>query len=89
MKKMFKRAVCLLLIGIMTAQGPITSAKAEVVDGETSLGGFSELLNKYYESLNETEENDSTELYATAYEAPENLAIANESFSMKSPNRQF
>ncbi len=82
MKKMFKRAVCLLLIGIMTAQDPITSAKAEVVDGETSLGGFSELLNKYYESLNETEENDSTELYATSYEAPENLAIANVSSSL-------
>ena len=77
MKKMLKRAVCLLIIGIMTAQGPITSVKAEVVDGETSLGGFSELLNKYYENLKEAEEDDSTELYASAYEAPENLAIAN------------
>ena len=82
MKKMFKRAVCLLLIGIMTAQGPMVSAKAEVVDGETSLGGFSELLSKYYETLNETEANDSTELYATAYEAPENLAIANVTSSL-------
>ena len=53
MKKMFKKAVCLLIIGIMTAQGPITSVKAEVVDGETSLGGFSELLDKYYENLKE------------------------------------
>ena len=77
MKKMLKRAVCLLIIGIITAQGPIVSVKAEVVDGETSLGGFSELLSKYYKSLDETEENDSTELYASAFVAPENLAIAN------------
>ncbi len=77
MKKMLKGAACLLMIGIMAAQGPMVSAKAEVVDGETSLGGFSELLKKYYESLDEKEENDSTELYATAYQAPENLAIAN------------
>lgn len=77
MKKVFKRVVCLLFVGIMTMQEPLLSAKAEVIDGETSLGGFSELLSKYYNSLNETDENDSTELYATAYEAPENLAIAN------------
>lgn len=76
MKKMLKRAVCLLIVGILTTQGPITSVKADVVDGETSLGGFSELLSKYYKKLNEADKNDSTELYSTAYEAPENLAIA-------------
>ena len=40
MKKIFKRAVCLLIIGIMAAQGPMVSVKAEVVDGENSIGGF-------------------------------------------------
>ena len=82
MKKVFKQAASLLIIGIITVQSPISSVKAEVVDGETSLGGFSELLNRYYENLNGTEKNDSTELYATAYEAPENLAIANVSSSL-------
>lgn len=77
MKKMFRRAVCLLIVGVMTVQGPLVSAKADVVSGETSIGGLTELLDKYYESIKETEEADTTELFATAYEAPENLAIAN------------
>lgn len=76
MKKMFRRAVCLLTIGILTFQGPVLSAKAEVVDGENSIGGFAEALDRYYSSIKEQEEADTTELYATAYEAPENLAIA-------------
>lgn len=82
MKRILRRAVCLLAVGVMTVQGPLVSAKADVVNGETSIGGFSELLAKYYKSLNETETADTTELYATAYEAPENLAIANVSSSL-------
>lgn len=77
MKKMFRRAVSLLVMGIVTFQGPLVSAKAEVVDGETSVSGFAALLDKYYSNIKETEEVDTTELYATAYVAPENLAIAN------------
>lgn len=77
MKKMIRRAVCLLFVGIMAAQGPVVSAKAEVVDGENSIGGFTELLDKYYSSIKEEEEKDTTELFATAYTAPENIAIAN------------
>ena len=77
MKRFLRRAVCLTLIGIMTFQGPLVSAKADVVDSETSVGGLTELLARYYASINETEEADTTELFATAYEAPENLAIAN------------
>ena len=77
MKKIAKKAVCLLIIGILTTQGPLVSAKAEVVDGDTSVGGFTELLDKYYSSIKEAEEADTTELFATAYEAPENIAIAN------------
>jgi len=82
MKKMLKRVACLLTIGIMTAQMPLTSAQAAVVDGETSIGGFTELLANYYSKVEETKETDTTELYATAYEAPENLAIANVTSSL-------
>lgn len=89
MKKMLRRAVCLLIVGVVTFQGPLVSAKADIVDGENSVGGFTELLDRYYSSIKETEEADTTELFATAYEAPENLAIANVNSSLnirKSPN---
>ncbi len=82
MKKMFRRAACLLLVGILTAQGPLVSVKADVVDGDNSIGGFTELLDKYYSSIKEEEEADTTELFATAYEAPENLAIADVTSSL-------
>lgn len=81
MKKIVRRAVCLFIIGIMAAQGPLVSAKAEVVDGETSIGGFTELLAMYYSDITE-DEKDTTELFATAYEAPENIAIADVSSSL-------
>ncbi len=89
MKKLVKRAVCLLTVGILTFQGPLLSVKAEVVEGETALGGITEALNRYYSSIKETENTDTTELFATAYVAPENLAIANVSSSLnirKNPN---
>jgi len=82
MKKTWKKAVCLLIIGVLTAQGPLMSVKADVVDGDNSIGGFTELLDKYYSSINSEEETDTTELFATAYEAPENLAIANVNSSL-------
>ncbi len=82
MKKILKRAVCLFVIGIMTANGPLVSAKAEVVDDENSIGGFTELLDKYYSSFEEEDEKDTTELYATAYTAPENIAIADVTSSL-------
>lgn len=77
MKKMLKRAACLLVTGIMIVQGPLVSAKADVVDGESSVGGITELLKKYYSNIKEEESADTTELFATAYVAPEGLAIAN------------
>lgn len=89
MKRTIKTVICLFGIAAMVIQNPLTAVRAEVVDGETSVGGFSELLNKYYDSVMETEENDTTELYATAYVAPENLAIANVTSSLnirKSPS---
>ena len=92
MKKIFRSAVCLLIIGVMTVQGPLVSAKADVVDGENSIGGFTELLDKYYSSLKEEQEADTTELFATAYEAPENLAIANVNSSLnirKGPSNSY
>lgn len=76
MKKGMKRAVCMLFIGIMTFQGPAVSARAEVVDGETSMGGITAALSRYYSSKEQEENTDTTELFATAYVAPENLAIA-------------
>lgn len=81
MKKILKRAVCLLTICIMIMQEPMISAKAEVIDGETSIGGLTELLNKYYNLKEENPEN-TTELFATDYEAPENIAIADVSSSL-------
>ena len=82
MKKILKRVVCLLFIGIMTFQGPVVSAKAGVVDGETSVGGITEALSRYYSSIKEEESTDTTELFATAYVAPENLAIADVSSTL-------
>ena len=77
MKKMLKRAACLLAAGIMTFQGPLISAQAGVVDGETSIGGITEALSIYYSSIEEEEETDTTELFASNYVVPENIAIAN------------
>ena len=82
MKKALKRVVCLLVMLILTAQGPLVAAKADVVDGTNSIGGLSELLDKYYSNLNVAEETDTTELFATAYVPPENLAIANVNTSL-------
>ncbi len=84
MKTILKKAVCLLTIGLVTFQAPLMSVRAEeVVDGDTSIGGITEALNRYYASIKESaEETDTTELYATAYEAPENLAIANVNSSL-------
>lgn len=77
MRKMLKKAVCMLFVGIMAFQGPVVSAKAEVVDGETSVGGVTEALSRYYSSIKEEEKENTTELFATAYVVPENIAIAN------------
>ena len=78
MKKVIKKAVCLLIAGIITAQTPLTVAKADVVDGDNSIGGMSEALSRYYDTVKQSEqETDTTELYAVSYKAPENLAIAN------------
>ena len=63
MKKTWKKAVCLLIIGVLTAQGPLMSVKADVVDGDNSIGGFTELLDKYYSSIKSEEEADTTELF--------------------------
>lgn len=82
MKKIVRRVACLLFAGVMTVQGPLVSAKADVVDGENSVGGITEALNKYFTSIETKEEADTTELFATAYEVPENIAIANVNSSL-------
>ena len=92
MKKTFKKAVCLVIIGILTVQGPLVSAKADVVTGDNSIGGFTELLDRYYSSISKEEEKDTTELFATTYEAPENIAIANVNNSLnirKGPDTSY
>jgi len=77
MKKIAKRAICLLISGLITVQAPLVSVMADVVDGDNSIGGLSEALSRYYDSVKQSEEEmDTTELYAVSYEAPENLAIA-------------
>lgn len=50
------------------------AAEAGVVSGEKALGGFSYYLNKYYEESNE---NETANLYAQPVTIPENIAIAN------------
>ncbi len=78
MKKTRRRLACLALIGMMSIQFPVTQAKAEVIDGDTSLGGITAALERYYESLKTCREaKDSTELFSVEYEVPENIAIAN------------
>lgn len=78
MKKTAKKAICFLLVaGIVTLHTPLTEARADIVDGENSIGGLSEALSRYYNRVMQSEEEtDTTELYAVSYEAPENLAIA-------------
>ena len=76
MKKIIKKAVCLMTVGVMTVQAPLTFARADVVVGENSLVGITEALSRYYESVKLKEKKDTTELYATFYEVPENIAIA-------------
>ncbi len=77
MKRIVKSAVCLLTIGIMAFQGPLVAVHAGVVDGgNTSIGGITGALDKYFSNTEESEEEATTELFAAAYEAPENLAIA-------------
>ena len=77
MKRIVKSAVCLLTVGVVALQGPVVAAQAGVVECGTSIGGITEALDKYYSSMGETDTADSTELFATDYVAPENLAIAN------------
>ena len=75
MKKTRKGLVALFLAGLFIIEAPIT-ANAAVVDGEVSLGGITAALNRYYESVNETDK-DTTELFSASFDAPENLALAN------------
>lgn len=93
MKKVSKRAVCLLTAVLVTVQTPLLSIHAEIIDGETSVGGITEALNRYYNAIRESEiETDTTELYAVGYQAPKNLAIANVSSSLnirKGPDTSY
>lgn len=77
MKQGFKKLICMVITGVITIQTPLSIVNAEVVSGENSIGGITEALSKYYDSIDETAESDTTELYAVAFAAPEGLAIAN------------
>lgn len=76
MKKVVKKAVCFIITGIITIQTPLIAVHAEMIEGSTSVAGISEAFSRYYKSIATSENSDTTELYAVAYEAPENLAIA-------------
>ena len=76
MKRVVKSVICILTAGIMTVQAPLTMVRADVVVGENSLVGITEALSRYYESVKTKKSKDTTELYATAYVVPENIAIA-------------
>lgn len=77
MKKTVRKVACLLITGIITIQTPLMAVNADMIEGSTSVAGISEAFSRYYESIASSEHCDTTELYAVAYEAPENLAIAN------------
>ena len=76
MKKTIRKVVCLLLTGIITVQTPLIAVNADVINGGVSVAGISEAFSRYYENIATSEDSDTTELYAVAYKAPENLAIA-------------
>ncbi len=77
MKKTVRKVVCLLITGIITIQTPLMAVNADMIEGSTSVAGISEAFSRYYERIATSENTDTTELYAVAYQAPENLAIAN------------
>ncbi len=77
MKKTVRKVVCLLITGIITIQTPLMAVNADMIEGSTSVAGISEAFSRYYERISTSENTDTTELYAVAYQAPENLAIAN------------
>lgn len=77
MKRRIKELIGIAIIGVITIQTPLSMVKAEVVSGENALVGITEALNKYYNSVNESDDSDTTELYAVAFSAPEGLALAN------------
>ena len=76
MKKTWKGLVSLFFAGLFIIHTPLTTAEAAVVDGEVSLGGITAALTRYYESVNQSDK-DTTELFSVAFDAPENLALAN------------
>ena len=82
MKKIAKTFVCTALAGILTIQAPLFAVRADVIDGDSSLAGITEALDRYYSNASQSEGTDTTELYAVAFEAPENLAIANVTSSL-------
>lgn len=77
MRKTWKSLVCILVAGLMVATGPVVSAQAVTVTGEKSFGGISEALSKYYESLDDSEEENAASLFSVTYNIPDNIAIAN------------
>lgn len=65
---------CLALSLMVVGMSGASAARAEVISGETSLGGASYYLNQYYSI--EDGEDATTALLAESVEIPENIAIA-------------
>lgn len=92
MRRNLKTLVCMTLAGILAVQTPIMQVRADEITGDNSLAGITEALSRYYENASRSENTDTTELYAVAFNAPENLAIAEVSNSLnirKGPGTEY
>lgn len=76
LKGISKLFIFLSISIILALFGGTEPASAAIITGETSLGGVSYFLNKYYER-NDDEESASGSLLADKVTIPENVAIAN------------
>ncbi len=71
------KASALLLTGVFVFGTASISAKANTTTGEKSLGGFSYLLDEYYEKNGDDASAITVNLLADNIAIPENIAIAN------------
>lgn len=71
------KASALALIGSMIFCTPNVKVLADSTTGEKTLGGFSQLLDEYYEKNGENGSAETVNLLAEEVNIPENIAIAN------------
>ena len=79
MKKVIMPMALAIFTGVLVVVSHVAPVSADAVSGELSLGGFSYLLDNYYETIEEKTEDyteyDTTSLLAEPIVIPENIAI--------------